>query len=222
MKKAIVEFNFNKEFSQVIDKYFQFDIIESFNLLEMLKLDLEKGIKVVLIKIEMKQGHTINDMKLPEGSEIISILDKKDNTYTCLIKGQAPFDLLNKYKTLKKEFDLDIKWDTPTKMSKEKIVMSAIGDPKELEKFVNAVKIFGDINKLSFQKVNIDERGMLQCLTDKQREILLAAKKNGYYEYPRKINSEKLAERVGISKTTTIEHLRKAESRLISNLLMGY
>jgi hypothetical protein len=222
MKKAIVEFNFNKEFSQVINRYLQFDIIESFNLLEMLKLDLEKGIKVVLIKIEMKQGHTIHDMKLPEGSEIISILDKEDNIYTCLIKGQAPFDLLNKYENLKEEFDLNVKWDTPTRMSKEKIVMSAIGDPKELEKFVNAVKIFGDIQKLSFQKIDFDEKRMLQCLTDKQRQVVIAAKKNGYYDYPRKINSEKLAETIGISKTTTIEHLRKAESRLISNLLLGY
>ena len=37
-------------------------------------------------------------------------------------------------------------------------------------------------------------------LTDKQRKILVAANKNGYYKYPRKINSQKLSEIVGLSK----------------------
>lgn len=81
---------------------------------------------------------------------------------------------------------------------------------------------YGEVRNVIFEEASFSGDDPFSRLTPKQKAILIAAKQHGYYEYPRRINSQQLAERLGISKTTAIEHLRKAEARLITTLLAGY
>lgn len=52
-------------------------------------------------------------------------------------------------------------------------------------------------------------------LTPRQLEALLLAVREGYYETPRRVEAEDLAKRLGISRSTLQEHLRKAERALL-------
>jgi len=54
-----------------------------------------------------------------------------------------------------------------------------------------------------------------QDLSERQREVIELARQRGYYEWPRETNASDLAEELKISKTTLLEHLRKAESKII-------
>ena len=56
-------------------------------------------------------------------------------------------------------------------------------------------------------------------LTERQYEVIERALDAGYFEWPREITSEELAEEMEISRTTLLEHLRKAESKLLSDAL---
>ncbi len=62
------------------------------------------------------------------------------------------------------------------------------------------------------------EHAVLERLTDRQREVLLAAVEAGYYEWPREVSGEELAEELDLSGATLHEHLRRAESALVSTL----
>lgn len=56
-------------------------------------------------------------------------------------------------------------------------------------------------------------------LTERQHEVATEALSRGYYDWPRKITNEKLAEELEISRATLHEHLRKAERTVLSSAL---
>lgn len=59
-------------------------------------------------------------------------------------------------------------------------------------------------------------------LTEKQRRVLITAYKLGYYDVPRRITSEELARRLNLVKSTFSAHVRKAERRLLTEMLSEF
>jgi len=55
----------------------------------------------------------------------------------------------------------------------------------------------------------------LDTLTTKQRDVFEHAREAGYYEWPRQCDTRELAADLDVSKTTLLEHLRKAEAKLL-------
>ncbi|WP_256392460.1 helix-turn-helix domain-containing protein [Natronoarchaeum rubrum] len=53
-------------------------------------------------------------------------------------------------------------------------------------------------------------------LTARQEEVLAAAHESGYYDWPREITAEELADRQGISTSTLLKHLRAVERKFIA------
>jgi PAS domain S-box-containing protein len=61
--------------------------------------------------------------------------------------------------------------------------------------------------------------GILEELTDRQREVLEAAYQAGYFTWPRESTAEDVAEALGLTSATLHGHLRKAELVILSSLL---
>lgn len=55
----------------------------------------------------------------------------------------------------------------------------------------------------------------LDSLTPRQQEAFEIARENDYYEWPRGTSTQELASKLGVSKTTYLEHLRSAENHLL-------
>jgi predicted DNA binding protein len=79
----------------------------------------------------------------------------------------------------------------------------------------------GIVKKMSVRKAAYRKADILAVLTDKQREVMVAAFQNGYYDYPKRISSVQLCSMVNISKPTLLQHLRKAEGRILSEIMSG-
>lgn len=58
-------------------------------------------------------------------------------------------------------------------------------------------------------------KGVSDGLSERQREVFELARASGYYAWPREVSAKDLSNELGISETTVLEHLRKAESALL-------
>jgi len=59
-------------------------------------------------------------------------------------------------------------------------------------------------------------------LTDRQLEALRTAYVGGFFEWPRENTGEEIAELMGVSQTTFLQHLRTAQRKTLSLLLDGW
>lgn len=195
------------------------DRVESLRVIEMLKVDFERGEETLVAEITMKEEYTINDLDLPEVLGSLEVLRADGRTYTCFIRCVIRDEFLREKM---REFDLDIIWTSPIYKSRDLFVYTCIGDAENLNKVLRLMSTYGEVRNVIFEEASFSRDEPLSRLTPRQRDLLIAAKRYGYYEYPRRITSGQLAEKVGISKATAIEHLRKAEARVIVALLAGY
>jgi predicted DNA binding protein len=63
--------------------------------------------------------------------------------------------------------------------------------------------------------------GALAELTDRQREVIEAAYRAGYFEWPRDSTAEEVADSLDIASSTLHSHLRKAEAGILSEVFEG-
>jgi hypothetical protein len=107
------------------------------------------------------------------------------------------------------------------RISGETLVASAVGEDSDVEKLVAEIRHFGSAVRI----VRIGRpRGLgtdpLQDLTARQRGTIQLAHAMGYYDIPRKANTEEIARTLGMDKGTVGEHLRRAEKHLIDRLFL--
>jgi HTH DNA binding domain len=192
--------------------------VRSYSILETLKMDYKEGICIEIMEFALKEGVSIYDIKTLGNMEILSVLKSIGNKHTCLIRYTEAEEAKEQFQ----ESDLGLIHTIPTIISLEKFTISMMGERKNLSDFVEMMRNAGTIRKMSFRKAAYQRADILAVLTDKQREVMVAAFQNGYYDFPKKISSRQLCQKVSISKPTLLQHMRKAEGRILKEIMTGY
>jgi predicted DNA binding protein len=101
----------------------------------------------------------------------------------------------------------------------EKSKFLSLTDEKQVKNFMEKIDGLGiRYRVVLLANANFSPISPLNRLREKQREVLIAAYKLGYYDIPRRITSEDFVKRLGLVDSTVVEHLRKAEQRLVTQL----
>src|SRR4030042_344902 len=177
MQRVVLELVLAPEFEEQQRRFFE--RVESLEFLELLRLDLEQGLKLFIADITLEEGASLEDLGL-EQLQVMSVLKVDGRRHTCLVKGVAPRDMLGFYR----EYDMDLLFDLPTQMTRDRNVMTVVGEQSEVRRFMRLMERLGTVRVVSSRPAAFHDRDVLDLLTPRQREVLSAAMRGGYYHVP--------------------------------------
>lgn len=192
--------------------------ILSYEVLEVLKVDHVEGLYVDLIECRTREGVSIDELDAIGDMEVLSVIRSEGDRHTVLVKGHES----DKSKEMFKQSKIDLIYTAPSFISEDRIVVSFMSSQKDLMRFVEIVKAnIGKVTNMTLRAARYQRKDILSVLTAKQREVLVAAYAHGYYDIPKRISSARLSQRLNVSRPTLLEHLRKAEARILAELMAG-
>ncbi|WP_255149274.1 helix-turn-helix domain-containing protein [Halorarius halobius] len=110
--------------------------------------------------------------------------------------------------------------DTPLEFSgRGSLRVTVVGTHEMLRKALDELPDDVRINVEQVGQYSPENGHALAALTDRQLEVFQAAVELGYYEIPRRATHEDIADRLDCAPSTVDEHLRKAESQVLSSLV---
>lgn len=207
MKKMTVRLSadildYCKSYGQVIER---FEVISLFNMVD--------DVHSEVCKFTIKEGIPVDQIQCNYVSNLI-VLHSEGREYTCLVKGTFSDDITRFLRTYGSKFE------HPIVFQDDCLTFNMVGDPEDFHTFVSdaAEKGWG-LEILSVCDYNPYVNGVFGVLTPRQKKILLESYRQGYFDHPRRVNAGELAEKMGMHKTTLLEHIHKAEKRLIGHIL---
>lgn len=176
------------------------------------------GTGVLLYRLHGNRDAAVDTVARSEAVISYDVLDVEEEDTFHLYVHVHPGEPAGTLMALCYRFALII--DTPIEFTdRGGVLVTIVGTHDMLRE---ALKAIPDEMQISIQQVgqySPGSRDMLSMLTERQREVFETAVEMGYYEIPRRINQGELADALDCAPSTVDEHLRKAESRMLSALL---
>jgi hypothetical protein len=214
MRRLILEAS-QKEIDKIGLKMPPFDKIKQLELLYILRHDQEEF--TAISQVEFKDPNTqITELQNNGSLAEVQVLEQqKSGVYTVFMRGGPSLSSVLESIGVESGYLFP-----PIGISEGKVKITFLGSEAQIRKFLEKV----DAAQIHYKVVMITDANFapsspLNELTEKQRKVLLAAYKHGYYDIPRRINTRQLSKKIGLGNSTLAEHLRKAERQLLVSLL---
>jgi ribosomal protein S13 len=214
MRRLILEVS-QKELTKIGVELPQFNQIKSLELLYFLRQDQEEF--AAISRVEFKQVPP-NIEEILVGGFLVEaqILEQQKNgTYIVFTRsGPLLSSVLN-------SMNIEMGYlFPPLEVRDGKVKVSFVGSEQQVKQFMEKIDAIGIRYRVTLlTDANFSPMSPLSQLTEKQRQVLLSAYQHGYYDIPRRVTSEELARKLGLVDSTVVEHLRKAELRLIKQII---
>jgi DNA-binding CsgD family transcriptional regulator len=217
MRRVTMEFDYQRAWKQIFGS--NAEKVEVLEALRCFKCDTQGLALICRIRLKDK-SMTVTDL-LHKGliTNIETLYIEKDGSVVVFIEGrscvpQPPKDM---------ELPKMLMTHPPDFLDVDRMKVELVGKEDEISKFLQYTSKLSNNSFKILGLTSIDTKGesLLSKLTLRQRQMLLTAYALGYYEVPRKISSDELSRHLNVDKSTIVEHLRKAERKLIGSIIAG-
>jgi DNA-binding CsgD family transcriptional regulator len=216
MRRITMEFNYEAAWKQIFG--LNANRVKVLEALRCFKCDTQ-GLAIIC-RIKLKDDNmNIQDLLRGKGllTNIELLYKEKDGSLVVFIEGgscvpKPPKDIKPPKMLMARPPDfLDV----------DRMKVEMIGKENEIKKLLHYTNKWGDNSFKILGLTSIDTKGasLLSKLTPRQRQMLLTAYALGYYDVPRRISSDELSRHLKVDKSTIVEHLRKAERKLIGSII---
>src|SRR5918997_826469 len=219
MRRITMEFSYEAAWKQIFG--LNADRVEVLEALRCFKCDTQS--LAIICRIKLKDNNNMNIQDLLMGKGLLTTIEllykeKKDDSLVVFIEGgscvpKPPKDIKQPKMLMTHPPDfLDV----------NRMKVEMIGKENEIKKLLHYTNKWGDnsFKILGLTSIDAKERAsLLSKLTPRQRQTLLTAYALGYYDVPRRISSDELSRHLKVDKSTLVEHLRKAERKIIGSII---
>jgi len=181
------------------------EVVEGLTFVANLHITPE-GVRQVVLP-SYKEGKTADDLDQISYVEVEQRLNDRDgeglvvwNTHplVCLAAKSASIHVMS-----------------PTILEKGKLYLTVRGLPNAIAAFVKMSKAFFPPANVRVTEIHSDQNGLQNILTPRQYECYELAVKHGFYNEPKAITMQALADILGIARSTYQEHLQSAEQAVL-------
>ena len=174
---------------------------------------LTKEKYVFLWRIKLKPQRKPEELEGRYGIDHVSIV-KGEGEETLIVYGNF-LGFIKKF-----YYEYATSFEYPLLLEKDKMTFTIVGEEENLKRSLAYLKQI-DINFriLSVSPYQFGKMSLLDALTERQRACLVLAHDEGFYEIPRRCSSKDMAKRMGITHQAFIENLRKAERKIMGQIL---
>ena len=216
MRRVTLEFNYHDAWKQIFGP--NTDKVKVLEALRCFKCDLD-GLAIICRLGLKDKNMTIRDLI---GSGLLTnaetLYKEKDGSIVVFIEGGScvpqPPEGARMPKLLMAR--------PPDFLDVDRMKVEVVGSESSVKKLLQHANKWSNTYKiLGLTSVDAKAESPLSKLTAKQRRALLTAFALGYCDVPRRISSEDLSRHLNADKSTVVEHMRKAERKLIDGIVAG-
>lgn len=187
--------------------------IESLKIVQLLRYDPKRYSGIFQVKLRSSLG--LKDLIGTAGITNVTELSKeKDGSYLVYGEGR-PYKRWMIIASIPGGYVYP-----PVELMPTKWRMTYVGAERSIKKFLAMLDKFGLHYRIAVATdAKFTASSFLSALTGKQREVLVRAYAQGFFDTPRRIGTRELGQSLNLGRSAVIGHLRKAQKRLLDEII---